>query len=376
MDKPTIFFSHSSKDKQTIMRIKNKLNIITSETLDIFMSSDGQSIPFGKNWVHKIEEGLAKAKIMFVFVTPNSIRSDWIYFEAGFAYSKGINVIPVGLGVDISSIRAPLSLLQGFNITSSEGLNNITATINKEFSNTFSVKFTDEDFRLFIPNEELESIIDIGKYFDSAKFGQESEFTNSKNIDIKYDNQAFFNNIIKYLQDNSISYSLQEPYNGRNARCLLVKGIKIVLTIGIPKNDRGIPTEVKIDTIEFKISTYNLSNSFPVYIKLLELLEGREWFHLVLKPNEKYSLVLQDEKISALLLKYPDIFIQSNDLVGQYMYRKSNLLFKPIDSSFAPGPDKSSSSLWVNFECKTITAYDFIQLLSSLIETKVLYEKE
>ncbi len=63
---------------------------------------------------------------MFVFVTPTSIESGWIYFEAGFAYSKGIDVIPVGVGIDIGSIRPPLSLLQGFNITSKYSLQGTT----------------------------------------------------------------------------------------------------------------------------------------------------------------------------------------------------------------------------------------------------------
>lgn len=120
MEKPTIFFSHSAKDRNVILPIKEKLIKITSGVIQIFMSSDGQSIPFGNNWIHKIEDGLNNAKIMFVFVTPTSIESGWIYFEAGFAYSKGIDVIPVGVGIDIGSIRPPLSLLQGFNITSSE----------------------------------------------------------------------------------------------------------------------------------------------------------------------------------------------------------------------------------------------------------------
>ena len=92
MEKPTIFFSHSSKDRDAILPIKEKLMKITSGVIQIFMSSDGQSIPFGNNWVHKIEEGLNNAKIMFVFVTPTSIESGWIYFEAGFAYSKGIEI--------------------------------------------------------------------------------------------------------------------------------------------------------------------------------------------------------------------------------------------------------------------------------------------
>ena len=69
MDKPVIFFSHSSKDRDIILPLKDKLGKITSGTVDIFMSSDGQSIPFGSNWIHKVEEGLKEARIMFVFVT-------------------------------------------------------------------------------------------------------------------------------------------------------------------------------------------------------------------------------------------------------------------------------------------------------------------
>lgn len=55
MEKPTIFFSHSSLDRDLILPIRNKLCDITSNVIKIFMSSDGQSIPFGNNWIHKIE---------------------------------------------------------------------------------------------------------------------------------------------------------------------------------------------------------------------------------------------------------------------------------------------------------------------------------
>ena len=70
MEKPKIFFIHSAKDRNVILPIKEKLIKITSGVIQIFMSSDGQSIPFGNNWIHKIEDGLNNAKIMFVFVTP------------------------------------------------------------------------------------------------------------------------------------------------------------------------------------------------------------------------------------------------------------------------------------------------------------------
>lgn len=78
--KPTIFFSHSSKAKESLIVLKELIEEKTGGTINIFMSSDGQNISFGSNWMYKIEEGLREAKIMFVFVTPKSIDTGWIYF--------------------------------------------------------------------------------------------------------------------------------------------------------------------------------------------------------------------------------------------------------------------------------------------------------
>lgn len=146
MNKPTLFFSHSSKDKKNMNILKDLIQDKTSGTLNIFLSSDGESIPFGSNWVHSIEKGLNDAQLMFVFITPNSIKSDWIFFESGFGYAKNVKVIPIGLNVDISTLNPPLNLLQGFNLSSSEGLNNIIKVINDYCNTQFKEDFTDTDF--------------------------------------------------------------------------------------------------------------------------------------------------------------------------------------------------------------------------------------
>lgn len=147
MDKPTIFFSHSSIDREYISELKGMITGRTSGTVNIFQSSDGESIPFGNNWVHKIEENLHKAKVMFVFVSPKSISSSWIYFESGFAYAKGVNVIPVGIkGVDVGALKPPLNLLQGFNILLSGGISNIVSVLNREFACSFDTSFSNVDF--------------------------------------------------------------------------------------------------------------------------------------------------------------------------------------------------------------------------------------
>ena len=85
---------------------------------------------------------------MLVFVSPNSVRSSWVFFEAGFVYARKLRVIPLGfLGLDILIAPAPLNLLQGFNITSEDGLNNIVAVTNEVFEHSHSLSFTAADYR-------------------------------------------------------------------------------------------------------------------------------------------------------------------------------------------------------------------------------------
>jgi hypothetical protein len=147
MDKPTVFLSHSSKDSEQLVRLKEKLDKKTSGTIDFFLSSDGESIPFGRNWVATLQDALEKTKVCFVFLTPNSALSSWIYFESGYIYSKKIRVIPVALpGVDLAKIPPPLGLLQGFNVHSHESLNNLLRILNDEFETSFSDFFSAAEF--------------------------------------------------------------------------------------------------------------------------------------------------------------------------------------------------------------------------------------
>lgn len=145
--KPTIFFSHSAGDQEAIARLKELFVAKTGGAIDVFVSSDGESLPVGRNWVHQVEQALDRAGLMLVFMTPNSLGSDWVNFEAGYAYAKKIKVVPVGfLGVDLGTLGEPLSLLQGFNINSEAGLNNLIAVANEEFGHKHAEGFSKEEF--------------------------------------------------------------------------------------------------------------------------------------------------------------------------------------------------------------------------------------
>jgi hypothetical protein len=169
MQKPATFFSHSSQDKHALAKLKEQFLTKTSGSIDVFLYSDGQSIPFGRNWVHSVEQALNDAKLMVVFVTPNSLRSNWLHFEAGYAYSKNIQVIPVDIGIDLATVGAPLNLLQGFNITSEAGLNNLIAVVNEAFGHAHAESFTIEDFHVITTSCRLSMNTTLGPHTNSIK---------------------------------------------------------------------------------------------------------------------------------------------------------------------------------------------------------------
>jgi len=239
MEKPIIFFSHSSKDKDFLITLKHKILTKTANTIEIFQSSDGESIPFGNNWVHKIEENLEKSRIMFVFISPNSLKSNWIYFESGFSYSKGVKVIPIGInGIDIGHLAPPINLLQGFNITSHDGLNNIITIINKEFSNSFPENFTNDDYEDLMKRSN--NIIQSNNYFDEIDFIEIRFYHNLANNNFK---ENVFNNIVDYLKSNSIKHSTDQKkriylhgmmiYQYSDDYCFKIDQLKMVENVNI-----------------------------------------------------------------------------------------------------------------------------------------------
>ncbi len=165
MTKPIVFFSHSSEDSPILRPLRERVLAKTGGTVEVFLSCDGQSIPLGRNWVSRIEDALRESALMFVFLSPNSVRSQWVLFETGYAYAKGIRVIPLGiLGVDLSHIAPPLGLLQGFNVMSADGLDNIIVVLNEQFHHSHRDRFTADEFLQCFASPEIGSHSVLGPH--------------------------------------------------------------------------------------------------------------------------------------------------------------------------------------------------------------------
>ena len=374
MDKPIIFFSHSSKDANLVLWIKKRLMEITGGTIEIFQSSDGQSIPLGRNWVHKIEEGLKKASIMFIFITPNSITSNWIYFEAGFTYSKDIRVIPVGIDIDITLLKTPLNLLQGFNITSKDSLNNFISVINTAYNFNFLEQFTDEDYSL------LESHEDDGKKRQEPHFIFQNiiyelsdyyDYNNKNYHNIK----LFFENIINFLEEQNIKYSKDKTihYSDASPRIesytLLVQGIKIFYRIGIEDKIKRRGEDDK-SLIRFEISLYNFEKSFNTFISLIKLYQEIDWISLNFYLLSNYEYLTSISDISAIIFTDSNIFSMLKNNAGSFSLNGKNVHF-----CIQKCPNYANIyRLEISFKPSEITYLDVLLIINTLISKSIIYK--
>jgi hypothetical protein len=368
MDKPTIFFSHSSIDSSTILPIKNKITVITANVLDIFMSSDGQSIPFGHNWVHKIEEGLNNAKLMFVFVTPTSIDSAWIYFEAGFAYSKNIEVIPVGIGINVSQLKAPLNLLQGFDITSADSLNNFISVINRKFDLKFSEAFTGADYKAVYSSVTKSSLfLNLSDIFTHAKFemcSQYSDASDNKKI-IRYDIDKYFTDIKDYLDNRNVQYASYD-------KSILVAGIQIIIDGEEREPRNGQPDQHH--RLIIKLSMQNFTKSFSLLLQLvLEAGICDEWMGMEFYFDGTYDCLHDEAAISSVISDNENIFKYIQGAVGSYMYKENYHLW--IRNKNKWDPHKTALyTIGISFKVAEVNVEGILDLIEEMRQCQLIFK--
>lgn len=360
MDKPTIFFSHSSIDRDYISELQKGVNERTSGTVNIFQSSDGESIPFGNNWVHKIEENLHKAKIMFVFVSPESLSSSWIYFESGFAYAKNVKVIPIGIkGVDIGKLRPPINLLQGFNLVSEAGMNNIISILNDEFNCSFSASFNTDDYEkisIFDENS-LSSNTEVFDHINYITFNFPSHFNTKE----PPEENKLVSGAIKIFQEKLNKLDVQSAFSTKDK--LHAHGL--IATVSHP-NDKGDGLLVKIDPFMLKTYEKIISNIFDgMYEKKSP---EKCWFNVFF--NELVSLETTDFKVSS---KLSQVDVELSDFNGNYYkFNGLNFTLEPKNAKRHVFPQVVKENLRVIYDSGNFLVSDLADLLTTLTKIKVI----
>jgi len=111
--KINIFISHISEDKDIAFALKQLLESLFQDKIQLFISSDIESIPLGYEWFSRIKTGLLSSDIAIVLISPESLQRPWINFESGAVWIQGKPVIPLCFaGQDQEKLPPPLSQLQ------------------------------------------------------------------------------------------------------------------------------------------------------------------------------------------------------------------------------------------------------------------------
>lgn len=109
--KTLVFISHITPEKEVAIAFKELIEESFLNMIEVFVSSDGESINMGQRWLESITVALKKCSIEIVLCSPQSVQRPWINFEAGAAWIRDIPVIPLcHSGMEPSKLPVPLNL--------------------------------------------------------------------------------------------------------------------------------------------------------------------------------------------------------------------------------------------------------------------------
>lgn len=155
MEKPKIFISHITEEKDLAKILKEEIEKAFLGLPEIFVSSDGESISVGTKWLDEIDQALKEAQIILLLCSKGSVTRPWINFEAGAGWVKGIPIIPVcHTNIRPIELPIPINMLQGIEATSKQGLEKVFQMVGKFLGASFT------------PNVDYDRIIDEIKVFE------------------------------------------------------------------------------------------------------------------------------------------------------------------------------------------------------------------
>ena len=123
VEKQSIFISHISDETEIAQFLKAALTRDFLGALDIFVSSDRLTIEAGRRWLDEVDKALKRADVQILLCSRESVGRPWVNFEAGAVWLRGIPVVPIcHSGMKVDDLPAPLSMLEGIELTNADGL--------------------------------------------------------------------------------------------------------------------------------------------------------------------------------------------------------------------------------------------------------------
>ena len=136
--KPTIFISHAASDGEFAEAVKQEIDKVFANGINIFSTSSPGAIPAGTDWLSDIENRLNTAQAVIAIVTPVSIERPWLWFEVGATWLNGrkgdCKIYPLcAPEIELSELPEPLSRLQALSLGKATDLKLLFETLIKQF---------------------------------------------------------------------------------------------------------------------------------------------------------------------------------------------------------------------------------------------------
>ncbi|CAM7501770.1 TPA: toll/interleukin-1 receptor domain-containing protein [Salmonella enterica] len=88
MSEKMIFLSHITEEKELARIVKDAIEDEFSGFVRVFVSSDGETIKAGQNFLKVIEDGLVECIAAIYLISPVSVQRSWISFELGAVWVR------------------------------------------------------------------------------------------------------------------------------------------------------------------------------------------------------------------------------------------------------------------------------------------------
>lgn len=130
-----LFISHVSEEAALAETLKVHLSRDFLGLVDIFVSSDMDSISAGDNWLRRLEDALRNSSALLVLCSFASVTRPWVNFEVGAAWISSIPIVPIcHSGLRPKDLPMPFNVLQAIEASSEVGLRRAYALVAQKLS--------------------------------------------------------------------------------------------------------------------------------------------------------------------------------------------------------------------------------------------------
>lgn len=131
----SVFISHISDEALVAELLKFLILDSFSKKVNVFVSTDYESISSGEEWYRKIVDAIMQATIVVALISRVSVERPWINFECGVAAGSGGHLFPLVIrDFRLGELKPPLQPLHARDIHDIRSVNALLGDIGRQLN--------------------------------------------------------------------------------------------------------------------------------------------------------------------------------------------------------------------------------------------------